>query len=494
MSIRLRFTLLYSVILAAVLIFFSVGLYSTQAKSSYDGLQMDLIHSIERLESSIGRTNNQVAEPPNSSNEPIPPEIPSVITQPAPANQNPNPVPFAMFSDAPAFKDFPEREIARILDSDGNLIASPFGRAEDALPLSDETLMIVKKVGESWDTAIYQDQRMLIYSKLVERDDQQSFIIQAAKPLTERDRTLQSLAVTLVGASMLTLTVAFGIGWVLSGFTFRPIHRMTKAVHEIGKERDFTRRLEYTGPQDELGQLATTFNEMLNQLDSAYQQVAHSLEMQRNFVADVSHELRTPLTTLRGNLGLLTRKPPISKDEQSDILCDMVDESDRLIRLVNDLLILARADAGRSLAREVVDIKPLLEETCRQAKQLDEKRNINLLAEAPLVLGDRDAIKQVLLIAMDNALKHSSGDVEIRAYQKDGKALIEVNDHGIGIKPDKLTHIFERFYRGGESNEIHGFGLGLAIAKNLVEAQQGEINMESELGIGSKLMIRFPAL
>ena len=139
------------------------------------------------------------------------------------------------------------------------------------------------------------------------------------------------------------------------GITLHPIQRLTQTARTIGDERDFTRRVTYTGPQDEVGQLATTFNSMLARLQDAYQQVAHSLEMQRDFVADVSHELRTPLTTLRGNLGLLRREPPIPAEEQADILTDMMDESDRLIRLVNDLLVLARADAGRSLAKEPLE-------------------------------------------------------------------------------------------------------------------------------------------
>src|SRR5262249_5357174 len=130
----------------------------------------------------------------------------------------------------------------------------------------------------------------------------------------------------------------------------------------IGDERDFTRRVLYTGPPDEVGQLASTFNSMLSRLEDAFQKVEHSLQMQRDFVADVSHELRTPLTTLRGNLGLLRRDLP--PEEQADILSDMVAESDRLIRLVNDLLTLARADTGRSLAKETVKVAEVVEETC----------------------------------------------------------------------------------------------------------------------------------
>jgi signal transduction histidine kinase len=250
--------------------------------------------------------------------------------------------------------------------------------------------------------------------------------------------------------------------------------------------------VDYTGPQDEVGQLASTFNSMLSRLQDAFQKMEHSLEMQRNFVADVSHELRTPLTTLRGNLGLLRRNPPTPPEEQADILSDMVDESDRLIRLVNDLLLLARADAGRSLAKEPFELSDLLDECCRQARQLDVQRKIQL--EAPIgleTLGDRDALKQVMLIALDNALKHSTGDIQVTAQKNGNQVEIRVQDFGEGIPPEKLDHVFDRFYRGNDASTIPGFGLGLPIAKTLVEAQGGEIIMESQVGKGSSVILHF---
>jgi len=231
---------------------------------------------------------------------------------------------------------------------------------------------------------------------------------------------------------------------------------------------------------------------MLSRLQDVFQKVEHSLQMQRDFVADILHELRTPLTTLRGNLGLLRRNPPMSAEEQTDILTDMVDESDRLIRLVNDLLLLARADADRNLAKEPVKVTSLLEETIRQARQLDMQLEIKLDADADLkVIGDRDAIKQVLLIALDNALKHSTGDVNITAKHNGPQVEIRVQDFGEGMSPEKLKHVFDRFYRGEESSTIPGFGLGLAIAKTLVDGMEGEITMESEAGKGSTVTLIF---
>lgn len=476
MSIRLRFTLLYNAILALMLLVFGLGLYSIQAGTTFDALKQDLIRSSERIADPFGRA--AVFLNPDSRLFP---------------SESPRPVPFENFSGGQVFNELPEREIVRLLDADGNLIASPFGRTEDALPLSTEGLQSVQNKEEVWETGNYQDQRMLIYSRPVIVNDETAYILQVARPLTERDRSLQFLATTFTAASLVTILIAFGIGWVLSGLTLQPIQRLTQTARTIGDERDFTRRVAHTGPQDEVGQLATTFNEMLGHLQDAYQRVAYSLEMQRNFVADVSHELRTPLTTLRGNLGLLRREPPISAEEHTDILTDMEEESDRLIRLVNDLLVLARADAGRNLAHDTLDILPILEETCRQARQLETQRIVSLQTENLTVIGDRDAIKQVILIVLDNALKHSDGEVVVSAQKVGRQVEVRVRDHGEGIPPEKLIHVFDRFYRGEESASISGFGLGLAIAKALVEAIGGTISMESEVGKGSVLILGFPA-
>jgi two-component system OmpR family sensor kinase len=329
---------------------------------------------------------------------------------------------------------------------------------------------------------------------LTARDGETVLMVQVARSLTERDRTLQSLATTLGGAGLLTILLAFGAGWLLSGLTLRPIHRITQTAQTIGDERDFARRVAYTGPQDEVGQLANTFNQMLARLQDAYQKVEHSLEMQRRFVADVSHELRTPLTTLRGNLDLLGRTPPAPPEEQADILADMVSEGDRMIRLVNELLLLARADAGRRLSREPLTIQPVLEETVRQAHCLDANRKITLDGSPDIAaVADRDAFKQVMLVLLDNALKHSAGEIHVAAQRAGAQVEIRIKDCGQGIPPDKLGRVFDRFYRADGSSNGLGFGLGLPIAKALTEGMGGTIDFESELGSGSTVTLRFPA-
>jgi two-component system, OmpR family, sensor kinase len=468
--------LLYTLILAVTLTIFGVALYTLQAQDTLRSLKSDLSLGANKLAEAALKTD--------SHHEPRPSD-----------QQAPPPIPFDQFSSDQAFQTFPEREISRILDANGNLVTSPFGRQEDALPLSADGLKTLQNKQEWWQTETVSGEKMLIYSRPVIVNNEVVYIVQVARPLTERDRTLESLATTFLIASSLIVLIAFGIGWFLSGITLSPIHRITQTAQTIGDERDFTQRVTYTGPPDEVGQLASTFNSMLSRLQDAFQKVEHALQMQRDFVADVSHELRTPLTTLRGNLGLLRRETPIPPEEQTDILNDMVDESDRLIRLVNDLLSLARADAGRNLAKESVDVAALLDETCRQARQLDPQRQIEVDTDSNLkILGDKDALKQILLIALDNALKHSSGDIYVSAKQMGKQVEIRVQDFGEGIAPEKLEHIFDRFYRGDEISATPGFGLGLPIAKSLVEKMNGVIRMESELSQGSVLTLELPLL
>jgi signal transduction histidine kinase len=234
---------------------------------------------------------------------------------------------------------------------------------------------------------------------------------------------------------------------------------------------------------------------MLAHLQDAFQQVAHALEVQRDFVADVSHELRTPLTTVRGNLALLRRRPPIPYLEREDILKDLTGESERLIRLVNDLLILARADTGRTLDCEPVSVRPLIDDICRQTRLLETGREVTCHGmDESTALGNHDALKQVLLILLDNALKHAEGTVRISLAEHNGQVEIGVQDSGPGMSPALCKRVFDRFYRGDTSRSTPGFGLGLSIAKELVEAQHGSIAVHSQVGQGSTFTVRVPRL
>jgi two-component system OmpR family sensor kinase len=469
MSIRLRLTLLYSAILTLTLVIFGVTLYMLQSESTLDTIKRDLI--------AISRTIRIGMSSPMGV--PFPPDFSADNVQ----------FTLVMPND-PAFQNLREREIVRILDLQGNVIASPLGEEVTTLPLNAEGLQAVKDKQSWWQTGEYQDEPILTYNIPVTVNGEVKAIIQVGRWLMERNHALDALAQTLVLFGLGMTLVAFGIGWALAGVTLRPIHRITQTAQTIGNERDFSQRVDYRGANDEVGQLATTFNSMLGQLQDSYQQVAHLLDRQRNFVADVSHELRTPLTTLQGNLALLQREPPIPPEEQGDILGDMREESERLIRLVNDLLVLARADAGKSSNREPFAVQPVVDEACRQAQYLDQDRTIRWdAAEDVRALGDRDGLKQVLLILLDNAVKYSRGEITVKSCVQGQQVEISVQDEGLGIPEEHLERIFERFYRDEELRPEKGFGLGLAIARALVEGQGGEIKVKSQSGVGTTFTV-----
>jgi two-component system, OmpR family, sensor kinase len=288
------------------------------------------------------------------------------------------------------------------------------------------------------------------------------------------------------------LILAISGGWVMAGVSLRPIAQVTRTAQMIGADRDFKRRVDYRGPQDEVGRLAATFNSMLFALETAYQQVAHALEAQRSFIADASHELRTPLTTLRGNLALLQREPPIAPDDRNAVLADVVDENERMIRLVNDLMTLARAEYAPSVNIEAVPLVPLFAEIERHCKSLAPACKFRLedVPDIP-VKAERDSFKQVMLILLDNAFKFTpaTGCVTLAVRQRGERVHIYVKDTGAGIAREHLPHIFQRFYRIDPSRHGTGYGLGLAIAKALVEKQFGEISVRSETGKGSTFTI-----
>ncbi len=457
MSIRLRLTLLYSAILALTLIGLSVALYLTASQVTIDTVEKTLADQAQRLAYSrpLGLDHRDY--------------------------------------DGRRFAA-PETYIQTI-DPDGNVVDRSPNLGDFVLPISANGLEACQE-GQPWtEITSTADGRLLVYSKPVIMQGRVAGVVQMARSLADYDQSLDTLRNILFVGSIVVTIIAFGVGWVLAGAALRPIHRITDTAQAIGAHRDFDRRVHHTGPPDEVGQLARTFNTMLDELQGAYRQAEQSLQAQRRLVADASHELRTPLTTIRGNLGLLKRRPSIEEEDKTAAISDMVDETDRLIRLVNDLLVLARSDAGRPLRSEPVLIKPLIDDVCRQAKLLGAERTIECENELEVaVVGDRDAIKQVLLILLDNALKFtlSRGTITIATSTRDQQVALVIHDTGPGITPEALPHIFERFYRSDASRTGTGAGLGLAIAKELVEAQHGQIIVNSQPGKGSTFTVMLP--
>jgi heavy metal sensor kinase len=300
--------------------------------------------------------------------------------------------------------------------------------------------------------------------------------------------SLESLYVTrrrflliMAGVLPLGLLLAGGGGWLLARRALAPVDRMTEAARRIGAAH-LAERLEESGVDDELDRLASTLNAMLGRLDAAFRQI-------RQFSADASHELQTPLTILKGELEVALRAPR-SPEAYQDHLRSALEEVDRIARLVEGLLLLARADAGvLRMDRKAVDLAQLVEEVYQQVKVLADSRDITLDLEAvePLTIqGDYDRLRRLLLNLVDNGIKYTphGGQVSLALQRHGAWAALRVSDTGIGLSPAEQERVFQRFYRAAEAREQSqvGAGLGLCIAQSIAEAHGGTMQIDSSPG------------
>lgn len=461
MTIRLKLTLIYTIILTLVVIVFSVLLYSFQSQTTLN-IVAGRLERDYRMVTTINLRERD-AEPPPNPGERIP------------NNFNPS--------------------LVQIRNEDETVVYQSENLGDAVLPLSEAGSQVVAK-GQVWLERVTLDgEWFLIRSQLGETEQAVPAIVQVATSVSNETEYLNGLRSMLVIGDAIVIIVAFGLGWTFAGLTLRPIQRITQTAQAVGEERDFTRRVAHIGPDDEIGRLATTFNVMLAQLQDAYVRVEQTLQAQRRFVADASHELRTPLTTIRGNMELLQHQPVLDAEERTDILADAIDETNRLMRLVSDLLTLARTDARQTVQLEQVSVRALLDEVCRQAQMFETDHTVLCHTNVDLchtdvdmtVLGNADALKQVLLILLDNAFKHTppATTITVSTVCNDDKVEIHVQDNGPGIDVEQLPHVFERFYRGNMTRTGAGTGLGLSIAKELMTAQGGTVTVDSLIGKGS---------
>ncbi|MFC5402800.1 sensor histidine kinase [Cohnella soli] len=311
---------------------------------------------------------------------------------------------------------------------------------------------------------------------------------------------------------------AFLIGMLLSRKVLAPINRVTEAAQRIQGGSELSLRIPRERPNDEIGRLTDTLNDMISGVERAYKSLEESNTAQRRFVSDASHELRTPLTTIRGNIDLLEKiwnetagqleqgtvgnSTLLSEAEKRDMslesIRDIADEARRMSRLVNDLLALARADAGYVVEMEDVPLRPLAEEAARRAYFLPRKAE---WAVGPLealedvhVRGNRDYLLQLLFILIENGFKYTpSGTVRLYAARSGDLVGLTVADTGIGIRTEEVPHIFERFYRVDVSRgETSGTGLGLSIAKWIGDMHGGKFEVRTRLGEGTAFTLWLP--
>lgn len=287
------------------------------------------------------------------------------------------------------------------------------------------------------------------------------------------------------------LVAAWGGHW-MSRSALAPVDEMTKAARSIGAN-DLSRRLSVPNSRDELARLAGTLNEMLERLECAFQRVTR-------FTADASHELRSPVTVMRTSAELALRKTR-SEDEYREALTQILHEAEKVSQLIEQLLTLARADSGSSaLPMNSTDLGEMLHNACSHAGHLASTKGVTLSERLPersiQVHGDPASLERLFLILLDNAVKYTpaGGRIDVQLSTDNGSAVAEVRDSGIGIQPEDIPHIFDRFYRADRvrSRESGGAGLGLAIGRWIAEAHGGEIRIQSEFSKGSTFQVRLP--
>ncbi len=336
--------------------------------------------------------------------------------------------------------------------------------------------------------------RVLVREYTVQALPQVRYVV-SGQPMSGIEGQLGRLRTFLGGGALLSLVGALAASWLLAGRALRPLEAMTQTAEQIGRTQDLTRRLPTVRARDEVSRLTTSFNEMLQRLQGAYQRLEGALDSQRRFVADASHELRTPLTSIRSNAGLLLQRPDVSPEDRLAALQDIASESERMSRLVQGLLTLARADAGQHLERAPLDLHPLLEEVFRQACKLYPTRTLQLDNGTPArVVANADALKQLLWILIDNAAKYTSdaGHIQIGEAQLADRVEVAVKDDGIGIPPGDLDRIFDRFYQGDPARSGGGTGLGLAIAQWIAREHEGRVVASNNADGGATFRVELP--
>lgn len=333
--------------------------------------------------------------------------------------------------------------------------------------------------------------QMLLTCHAVAVQGGERYLVETGALLDEVQQDLRQWLVFLIIGLPLVAAIAVAGGYFLIKRALTPVAQIAASAEHIGSH-NLSERLPVSNTGDELERLSITLNHMIQRLEEAFQ---HS----RRFMADASHELRTPLTVLRGELETFVQEPGLAP-EMRERLGSALEELERLVNIVEGLFAISRLDAGEAQAELVkFDLGKLAASTTDQMSLLGEDKNIKITCAAAndvWVEGDRARMKQVVVNLLDNAIKYTSpgGTVGLNVGARDGKAVLEVSDNGMGIPGESLPRVFERFYRVDEarSRELGGAGLGLSIVKSICTAHHGRVEAASTPGKGSVFRVELP--
>jgi signal transduction histidine kinase len=318
-------------------------------------------------------------------------------------------------------------------------------------------------------------------------------LVQVGKSTEARDDLLARFRATLGFVTLLIVVVALTGGWLATQSALSPIRRLTLAVQRIIRTGRTDARVPLAGSGDDLDELTSLFNTMLDKIEGLVTAMRGALD-------NVSHDLRTPLTRLRGTAEMALAAPPgdLGVERYRDALADCVEESDRVLVMLNTLMDISEAESGTmQLRRERVTLAGVVGRAMDLYRDVAEAKGVTLSADAPadvVVVGDRTRLEQVAANLIDNAVKYTAagGRVDVAVRGENGRAVLRVRDTGPGIPADELTRIFDRLFRGDRSRTERGLGLGLSLVKAIVEAHDGTVEVDSEPGLGAVFTVTLP--
>lgn len=459
-SIRVRLTLWYLLLVAVTLALFGIAIYFALHEALYSNLD-DSLDNRADLATSLATEDGRLKDPTKIN-------IPG--------------------------DPFEKEHFTRVFDGEGNIVFdnSP---ADPQVPIDSEAVQLALAEpcadcpNNSTRRHVDVGEGMRVLTRRILDGGVVIGVVEVGLSEGDQRDTLTQLLVILLIAFPLTLVLATAGGVFLAGRALRPVGDITNVARQITAE-DLSRRLDMKLPDDELGRLARTFDDMIARLDKDFRR-------QRQFTADASHELRTPLTAIKGQTEVALQRER-TPGEYQEVLRAVNQEVDRMIRLAGSLLSLARADAGQTpIARERVDFAQVAADAVDQMRPSATARGLDLvtdLAPAPLI-GDEDLLLQLVLNLLDNAIKYTpSGSVTVSSRTANGTVVLSVADTGPGIAPEHLPHVFDRFYRAdpSRSRQAGGAGLGLSISRWIAEGHGGTISVESESGRGSRFTVSLP--
>jgi two-component system OmpR family sensor kinase len=384
----------------------------------------------------------------------------------------------------------PKGKFIQIMDSSGRIGAKMSDIEGETLPTSFNALERAMRGEIVYETIERTKPRLRMVTIPIMDNKKVTSVVQVGTSLEDFDETIRKLLLIMIISIPTSIIVTIVVGYFMAKKALKPVEQIRRAAVKISSS-NLDEKIDITGRRDELGRLAETFNAMIGRLKDAFQRI-------NQFSIDVSHELKTPLTILKGETEVALRKER-EKDDYQKLLLSNLEEIDRMSCIIDDLLLLSKADTKEiKLNMEEVALRDLIMDVCMNMKIVADKKSVELQIselEDVRLKGDELKLRRMLLNVVENGIKYShvGGKVSISSYINDGYAWIDVKDDGIGISEEDIKYVFDRFYRADRSRKREsGSGLGLSIGRWIAGVHKGSIEVKSQPAQGSVFTIKLP--